>query len=236
MIKNPNNSSFLRQGKNVGPQVYRYLREQIIRGDLVPGTRLSEAEISRLLDVSRQPVREAFIKLRNDGLVEVRPQRGTFVTKIYIDAVNDARFIREAIEVEIVKLLTENCQPEHVSRLRAVVEKQKHAATTDAEEFFKLDELFHRLLADFAGKGTVWTVVKRLKAHFDRVRYLSSSQKPLNGLIDHHEAIIEAIESQDSEYAERVVRDHMKEVLIDLPKVVAKQPELFAEQETTTHS
>ncbi len=232
MIKNLYHSSFLRQGKAVGPQVYKLLRDKIIQGELEPGERISEAEISRVLDVSRQPVREAFITLRNDGLVEVRPQRGTFVTKIHVDAVSDARFIREAIEVEIVRLLARTCEPEQLKRLRDIIDQQRQASTVDIEKFFYLDESFHRLLADFAGKGTVWTVVGQLKAHFDRVRYLSSSHKPLDRVIDHHAAIVDALAEHNQQKAEQVVRDHMKEVLIDLPKMMAQQPEIFAEQGT----
>ena len=62
----------------VGPQVYRILREQIIQAELLPGERISESEIAKALSISRQPVREAFIKLSEEGLVQVLPQRGAF--------------------------------------------------------------------------------------------------------------------------------------------------------------
>ncbi len=230
MLNNLCHSSFLQQGRSVGPQVYKLLRNKIIQGELAPGMRISEAEISKALEVSRQPVREAFIKLRNDGLVEVRPQRGTFVTKIYVNAVNDARFIREAIEVEIVRLLADTCQPDQIKQLREIIDQQRHQCTIDIEKFFHLDEAFHRLLADFADKGTVWDVIGRLKAHFDRVRYVSSSHKSLDRVIDHHVQIVDALEAHDAHKAEQFIRDHMKEVLIDLPKIMEQQPEIFAEQ------
>lgn len=232
MINNLYHSSFLRQGKSVGPQVYKLLRDKIIQGELAPGARISEAEISKVLEVSRQPVREAFIKLRNDGLVEVRPQRGTFVTKIHVNAVSDARFIREAIEVEIIRLLAESCQADQIRLLRENIAEQRRASTVDVEKFFNLDEAFHRLLADFAGKGTVWDVIGRLKAHFDRVRYVSSSHKPLDRVIDHHVEIVNALEKHDAQQAEQVIRDHMREVLIDLPQIMKQQPDIFAEQGT----
>ena len=232
MLNNLYQSSFLRQGKSVGPQVYKLLRNKIIQGELAPGMRISEAEISKALEVSRQPVREAFIKLRNDGLVEVRPQRGTFVTKIHVNAVSDARFIREAIEVEIVRLLAASCNPEQIAELRGVIDQQRQQSTVDVEKFFHLDEAFHRLLADFADKGTVWDVIGRLKAHFDRVRYVSSSHKSLDRVIEHHVQIVDALEAHDAQRAEHIIRDHMKEVLIDLPKIMKQQPEIFAEQGT----
>jgi len=229
------NLSILKHGKSVGPQVYAFLREQIIEGHLRPGTRISEAEISRELNVSRQPVREAFINLRNDDLVEVRPQRGTFVTKISIAAVNDARFIRGAIEAEIVKLLAVKSTPMMVTELCQQLDLQKKIGTSDYEAFYQLDEKFHRLMAQLAGKATAWNIISRLKAHFDRVRYLSTIEKPLERLIAQHEAIIDGIAQKNPQQAEQAIRAHMHEVVTDLPIVIAKQPELFAEQGTAAH-
>lgn len=222
-----NTHSIIEQGQSIGPQVYRILREQILHGDLVPGVRVSESEISRIMSVSRQPVREAFIQLRNEGLVEVRPQRGTFVTKISIASVNDARFIREAIEADIVKLLADNSREELVSELRSMIQSQRAVPQSDANRFMELDDQFHRCLAEFAGKTTAWKVVSSMKAHFDRVRYLSSYQKPLQSLVDQHEAIVEAIAQSDTASAEATIRYHLREVLRDLPKVVSLQPEIF---------
>lgn len=222
----------IQQGKSVGPQVYRIIREQIIHGDIPPGTRLSESEISRMLSVSRQPVREAFIMLRNEGLVVVQPQRGTFVTKILIDAVSDARFIREAIEADIVKLLVEASNPELVSKLRALIQLQRHLDKSDQDAFMELDEQFHRSLADLAGKSAVWKVIANMKAHFDRVRYLSSTQKPFRRLVDQHEAVVDAIDNKDADKADKAIRFHLREVLLDLPKVISMQPDIFESKRT----
>jgi DNA-binding GntR family transcriptional regulator len=228
VIINDNRDSALKHEKSVGPQVYRILRARIIEGDIAPGTRLSEAEISRLMNVSRQPVREAFIKLRDEGLVEVRPQRGTFVTRISIDAVSDARFMREAIEADIVKLLADRRDQQQVVALRRLIQLQQGLGRSELNRFMELDEQFHRTLAEFAGKATAWKVIAGMKAHFDRVRYLSSVQKPLQRLVDQHEAVVDAIEKQDRAGAEKAIRYHLREVLRDLPIVVAEDPGKFA--------
>ena len=78
---------------------------------LQPGQALSETEISKQFGVSRQPVREAFIKLAEAGLVEIRPQRGTFVVPITQRDVLQARFIREAVEVAVVGELPTRSSP-----------------------------------------------------------------------------------------------------------------------------
>jgi len=87
----------------VSAKVYDLLRDAIIQLKLRPGNPLSESELAKRLDVSRQPVREAFIKLAEAGLVEVRPQRGTYVLMISRREVETARFVREAVEVAFVR-------------------------------------------------------------------------------------------------------------------------------------
>lgn len=226
----PTNLS-LEEGQSVGPQVYNILREQIIHADIAPGTRLSEAEISKNFSVSRQPVREAFIKLRDEGLVAIRPQRGTYVTKISIDAVSDARFVREAIESDVVKLLVDEISPDHLDQLRSMIKEQQNLDESEADRFMDMDEQFHRSLAEFAGKSSAWKVIANMKAHFDRVRHLSSSQKPMQRLIDQHAAIVEAIAEKDEVKADEALRYHLREVLRDLPKVVSYKPEMFEDHD-----
>src|SRR5882724_13196639 len=88
---------------SIADQVFHTLRSSIVTMRLMPATALSEQEIADRLKVSRQPVREAFIKLSETGLVRVLPQRGTFVVKISAKAVTDARFVREAVECAIAR-------------------------------------------------------------------------------------------------------------------------------------
>jgi DNA-binding GntR family transcriptional regulator len=218
----------IEQGAPVGPQLYRILRERIIRNDLKPGSRISESEIAAAFLVSRQPVREAFIKLAEEGLVEVRPQRGTFVRKISTDAVMAARFVREAIESDIVKLLAEAADPALAEDLKGqLAEQRKAVAAQDHLRFMALDERFHRTLATAAGQAVAWDVVETLKAQMDRVRYLSTLQFPMEKLVDQHAAIVEAIASGDAARAEAALRGHLREILRDLPAIAAAQPDLF---------
>lgn len=215
--------------KAVSLQAYEIIRSRIIQGVLRPGTRLSETEVSRSLQISRQPVREAFIKLRNEGLVEVLPQRGTLVTLISVEAVSDARFIREAVEADIVKLLVDQCDADSIETLRALIRKQREVEEYQMAGFIELDDRFHMTLAALAGKANTWKITAGAKAHFDRVRYLSATRKRLQRLVDQHEAVVDAIERRDTAGAESAIRFHLREVLRDLPEMVSQQPELFAD-------
>jgi GntR family transcriptional regulator, rspAB operon transcriptional repressor len=214
-------------GVPVGPQLKKILRERIIRTDLRPGAVLSETEIARVYAVSRQPVREAFIKLAEDGLVEVRPQRGTVVRKISVSSVMDARFVREAVEADIVRLLVGQLAPKAVTELRRLIALQREAAKGDQIRFMELDELFHRTLAVLGGRGGAWRLIEDSKSQMDRVRFLSTLQFPMQKLVDQHAAIVDAIEGGRLADADAALRGHLREVLSDLPAIAAAAPEFF---------
>lgn len=211
----------------IGPQLHAILRERVVRNDLKPGTQISEAEIAREYEISRQPVREAFIKLAEEGLIEIRPQRGTVVRKIDCGAVLDIRFVREAIEADIVRLLAEARDPRLVARLRHLIEEQKAIAETAPQEFITADETFHAALAGGAGKASIWKLVSGLKSQMDRVRYLSFDLFPVERLIEQHEAIVNAIEAGDIDAADEAIRIHLRAVLSDLPDIIRAHPDAF---------
>ena len=214
-------------GETVGPQVYRILREQIIQAELLPGERLSESDVAKSFSVSRQPVREAFIKLSEEGLVQVLPQRGTFVTRISVASVMDVRFVREAIEADIVKLVAEQHAGETIEELRRQITQQRKVPHDDRAAFLRLDELFHRTLAAAAGKAYAWSVIESVKAQMDRVRFLSVDDMQINRLIDQHERIVEAIAAGDKGAAEAALRSHLREILNSLPEIARARAELF---------
>src|SRR6185312_14139134 len=123
------------RGNSIAEQVFRTLRASIVTMRLTPATALSEHDIADRLKVSRQPVREAFIKLSEIGLVRVMPQRGTFVVKISAKAVTDARFVREAVECAIARRAAEGIGKAAVANLTAIIKEQRAAAkAADLEE------------------------------------------------------------------------------------------------------
>lgn len=217
--------------ESTGTRVYDLLRRAIIRMQLRPGQVLSETELARQLNVSRQPVREAFIKLGEAGLVEVRPQRGTYVLLISRREAEAARFIREAVEVAFVRKTAEASDPVLVAALEESIARQERARRAgDAADFLQQDETFHELIAHGAGCESSWKLLETLKAQMDRVRFLSfPDTTPVVTLIAQHQAIVEAIEAGDPDRAEQAMRLHLGEILKSLPKIAAAQPELFTE-------
>lgn len=211
----------------IAPQVYAILRERIVRNDLLPDSRISESEIAAAYDVSRQPVREAFIRLVGDGLLAILPQRGTIVRKIEYSGVLDARFLREAIEADIVRIVARSPDAGLIADLRVQLGSQRRLSAGSPADFIALDDRFHRSLAEGAGKAGAWRLIEGLKSQMDRVRYLSLAHFPVTGLIDQHARVVDRIEAGDVEGANAAIRTHLREVLKDLPQVVRAQPEFF---------
>jgi DNA-binding GntR family transcriptional regulator len=211
----------------VGPQIHRIIRERIVCTDLLPGVRLSEAELAKHFNVSRQPVREAFIKLADEGLLEVRPQRGTYVRKISVASVLDARFVREAIEADIARFVAKEPDDAFLDRLEQLIIDQRKAMQGDARSFLALDHDFHRCLAEAAGKTYAWKVVEDVRAQLDRVRYLSYFQFSMHDIIEQHVRIVSAIKSRDCEAASAAMREHLREILHTLPDIARSRTELF---------
>ena len=220
-------------GEPSARRVFRELKSAIVTMALTPGQALSENEIAARLGVSRQPVREAFIKLNEAGFVRILPQRGTFVVKISIKQVTDARFVREAVEVAVVRKACELMTTQAIAELRSNIEGQRVAAAEAAPaRFLALDEAFHRGLALGVDCDYAWRVVEEVKAQMDRVRYLSLPQAtPVSRLVDQHVAILDAIETGDEARAEAAVRVHLREILTSLPVLEKQFPQLFASDE-----
>lgn len=220
----------LRQA-TMSTRVFDALRQSIVQLQLKPGNLLSEAEVARQLGVSRQPVREAFIKLAEVGLVEVRPQRGTFVMLISIREVQNARFIREAIEVAVVRKAALEASAGKLAELRRNLEEQ-HAVSGsgDHARFLRLDEAFHQALAHAADCDYAWRVLENLKAQMDRVRYLSMpNATPVETLVGQHGAIVDALARHSADEAAGAMRAHLGEILFSLPRIAQAHPELFTD-------
>lgn len=226
MIPASDRTSMLDATAPIGVQLIASLRERIVTGELAPGTRLSEQDIATDYGLSRQPVREAFIRLAGEKLVEVRPQRGTFVCKIDANDVEISRFVREAVEADIVRLAAEHADTATVAELKRQVALQEQTADNGAG-FMESDELFHRTLAEAAGRSGAWTHLQPIKMHMDRVRHLTAVEFPLDRLVGQHRAIVAAIAAHDPDAAEAAIRIHLRGVLDDLPKVAAAHADYF---------
>jgi len=188
--------------------VYQILKRNIMELRLKPGSPLKKEKISRQLQVSVTPVREAFAKLAEEDLVDILPQNGTFVSHINIDKIIQAQFMRESLELAVIKIACEMDFPkDKLFKLQTIVKMQEILAEEEnLIQLFELDNQFHRLVFDACNKKYVWEVLQQASTHIDRIRVLSlTTSFNRKEIIADHQKIIDAIKDKNLELAERVV-------------------------------
>ena len=214
---------------SVRDQTLETLRRRIISLQFRPGEPLSENELAQELGVSRTPVRESLILLREEGLVQVFPQIGSFVSLVDLGRVSEAQFVREAIECASLRDLAVDSAG--IDGLRRILREQSEAnGRADVEEFFRLDEDFHRELLRLAGHESAWAAVNSAKAHLDRARRMSLlDTRPVSTLIEQHTAVVDALEANDLSDADNSLRLHLRAVFEDVQRIQEATPELFSD-------
>jgi DNA-binding GntR family transcriptional regulator len=215
--------------RGVSGTAFAWLREEILSGRMRPGQALSENEIAQRLGVSRTPVREAIIRLESEGLLAVRPQVGTTVAPIDVDAVADVQFLREAIECRTIALAAQRVTAADAKDLRAQLKAQARvAARGDHAAFVPLDDRLHQKLLAIAGRPRVWRAVEDAKAQLDRVRFLSLEDPAwLAAIHRQHEEIVDRVIAGDANGAVAAMEQHLRAVFASIATIAATSPEYF---------
>lgn len=212
---------------SVTDAVFEELYRQILSLELPPGTRMSEADVSQIMGVSRQPVRDAFYRLSVLGFLTIRPQRATVVSAISEQAVMQARFIRSAIEAETVRIACDVLTSADIDALEHVLESQKRAVDArDAVLFHTLDDQFHREICERTGHGYAWEVIRENKAHMDRVRFLSLSFASTDAYGDHVK-VLAALRARDSNGAMAQMREHLSRIKHQIRRIRVENEAFF---------
>jgi DNA-binding GntR family transcriptional regulator len=196
---------------------------------LAPGQVLSEVELARQLGVSRTPVREALARLADMGLVVVVPQVGTRVALIQLSEVEQARFMREHLEIAAFESAAQLPEVDTSLARRFLAEQRAAAAAGDLDQFFAADEAMHEQIFAICGYGGVWQAVRRVKLQLDRLRLLSETDPPtLLELMKDHESVLTALEARDLTAGRWHVRTHARRAIEKTPMLREKYPQYFA--------
>ncbi|MBF9014489.1 MULTISPECIES: GntR family transcriptional regulator [unclassified Oceanispirochaeta] len=215
--------------KTASETVYAMLHRNIINLNLIPGTVMSEKDISEKMNVSRTPVREAFIRLSNEALVTVVPQKGSFVSKINLARVKEERFLRESLENSVLYDLIMHHEKLKMYDLYENVEEQEVALSKgETTRFIELDDEFHSMLFRKADKSMCYNVIMSFSSHYRRVRYLSMSVSGVSiSNLKHHQEMLELIKARNLEKAVTVMKIHLRKLDIEKDVIYQKYSDYF---------
>jgi DNA-binding GntR family transcriptional regulator len=209
--------------------IYEALYKSIARVELRPGEVLNEKALTEHFSVSRTPLREALLKLQAEGLVEMVPQAGTFVSRIPVAAIREAIIIRRSLEELAVVRLAEVANERDIARLDLVIAQQKLAVSLDDQRgFHDADEAFHEMIALAAGFSRLWPMVRQVKVHLDRLRVLTLPIEGRMGVtVEEHEAIRNAIAARSVDGARAALHQHLGVMIPYIEHISSTYPDYF---------
>ncbi len=209
--------------------ILAHLRQSILDLSLLPGTPLSEKELTERFGVSRTPVREALIRLAEERLVDIFPQSGTFVGRIPVAGLPEAVVIRKALELAALDLAMQKADATAIKDLDRIMARQiAMAGLDDMDGFHAADEAFHEAIAVIAGHPGIWRVAQQAKTQIDRCRRLTlPTPGRMNQVVCEHQAIIGAMQRGKHALARQALDHHLSALLPDMIAIRQQFPDYF---------
>lgn len=218
----------LDRSRQVAPQIFDFLRECIVSVQIAPGTVMSRAELQSQFGVSQTPVREALLKLEEEGLVRVYPQHATLVSRINISQARQAHFMRRAVEANIAFSLARNATEILVKELNHANDLVRTAAQAgDLTSFLVADRGFHKIMYQHSDMMMIWGIMRANSGHLDRLRRLNLPKLGVQRIVREHENLISAIEQKKPQQAAEAMQAHLANTLAMLDEVANEYPEFI---------
>lgn len=220
-----------RRGKETAREyAFRTIKANIISLELEPGSMISENELAAAIGVSRTPIREALIELGKLKLVEIYPQKGSFVSLIDSEIVDEVRFVRLVLELTMVALACDIATPEDIMLLEENVNLHEfYIERQILDKQLQLDNKFHELLFWICNKTFTHELLEGMMAHFDRVRSLGLSTRKSTNIVTDHRNLVEAISNKDKELAKQIIDNHLSRYKTDEEGLREQYPHYFKE-------
>jgi DNA-binding GntR family transcriptional regulator len=218
-----------RQGVSAVQHVYDQLRHDIVYLKRLPGSTISKKDVTESCGVSPTPVREALLRLADEGLVEIYPQSRTVVSRIDIQHAREILFLRLSTEIEIAKVLVQIIDDGGIARLMAWIDRlETELRAGDQNSFRSADNRFHEEMYALAGVPGLIQVLRARRGHHDRIRGLFLRQADRRQeVIDEHRAIVDALKNRDGAAAEQATRLHLGKSLAIIDEIREQYPDYF---------
>lgn len=209
----------------------RCLIKNILALTFKPGALLSENELAKELGISRTPLREALLELNRSGVVETLPQKGNFVSLIDTDLIEEARFVREVLDLAVVEIACRIATEQDLMDMEANVKMQEFYLEKDMpDKVMELDDEFHRMIYKAANKERTYGMKTSMMVHFDRARALCMATVKDNKVVKDHRRIFEAIREKDVGQALMLTKKHLARYEVDKEEIARKYPQFFKEK------
>lgn len=210
-------------------QAYKTLRSKIIYGELTPGTRLSAVGLEKETGIGRTPIRESFVRLREQELVETRPKSGTYVSKIDMDRAENACFLRAKLERSVLVKCCASATKEQKRELEGILVEFESLDHEEHRRFFDLDNLFHETCFRIAGRHMLWDWMQSINTHFERYRWLRLSTQEIDWepIRKQHRQMLRAITAGDTDEASFLAASHLHLMPEEQGPVISLHPDYF---------
>ncbi|WP_416409666.1 GntR family transcriptional regulator [Agrobacterium rosae] len=217
------------QTPRIADMIYKELHLRIVSMQLKPNDQLSEKELLLQFGVSRTPLREAILRLADDGLLTIYPQSGTFVSPIPVRLLQESILIRKALETVIVEAATLRVSDSDIEALDFnLAETVQADSSEDLELFHRLDGEFHKLIGRVSGLETVMGMIEHVQGHINRYRLLTLPQEGrLKRVIHEHRLVRDAMCARDPAAAGQAMAFHIGQMLMEVEALEALDREYF---------
>ena len=209
---------------------YDTIKKLVLNAELSPNSRVSRAELSEKLHIGNTPMREAIIRLEKEGLFRIMPQSGTYVSKINIEQVKQAYFVRQNIEKRIFEEPADMITGKQIKELeRMLVIQRLLSDTNDNEMFFTFDEEFHEFFYKVVNKEHVWRWMETISLSLRRYQHLNLQIEDASwhSIQTDHEVIVKSIKKKSKELFKETVESHLNKMKPELNVVVKQFPDFF---------
>ena len=187
------------------------LRDLIVQGRLVAGTRLNERLLTAQLGLSRTPLREAFKVLATEGLVELLPNRGAIVSQMDPVRLSESLAVMGALEALAGELACRQASDAQISEIRALhYEMLAYHARNDLAGYFKFNQAIHMKIVKYSGNAVLYNTYRQMNGNVRRARYMANlSKERWDAAVREHEEILAALGARDVKRIRVLLADHL---------------------------
>ena len=214
--------------------IYEDIKSSIINLALVPGTKIKEEDLAKKYNISRTPIRGIITRLVNEGLVEVAPKKGTYVSRFDLSHIHNFIYVRKAVEITTLQKVINTISDEQIKELEDILLRQKEIVNMEpsiekSRLFFHNDNLFHATIFKFAQLEGVWSIIHTNAILLNRARIMANlrSNPEVEGVYDYHLQMLKHIKNKDEKELIKVFEEHIDKGFSGIDHLVNKYNEYF---------